>query len=358
MGKTRIMVIHPGHTHSTSDVFDGLCAGLRMNDVEVVPFTWDKTVQIMTALALGAQAGGVVRPNQSEKLHQFLSWLASADAISVAIDQEVEAFIVVNGTLFPPSRAALLKKIGLPVACIGTEAPYFLRIEKELAPFYSHWFTNERKCVGMFDAPTTYLRHAYNPELHQPGAVDDTKRVPAVFVGGGYPERKQVINGARALGAEITTHGTLWHLDLTTEVGMRDLERGARYTEGVIPNSETAAWHRSATIALNLHRRMGEIEVGDTVDPALLSSLGPRAYEIPAVGGFMLCDDERSEIHEVYGDAAATFRAWDSADLARQLHYWLANDERRERARAAQQAAVQEHHWGNRAKDVLERLFN
>lgn len=357
---TRILVIHPGHGHSTSDVYHGVCAGLAMQGVEVVPFEWGRMLRPLTAAVLGGVAGGTVKEEDAERLHQFMCWLAGADALAVAADREVDAALVINGLLFPPSRAGLMKKIGMAVACYGTEAPYFERTERQLAPFYTHWFTQERTTVARYadlDVPVTYLPMAYNPAIHQPGPVDPDKRCDMTFIGGGYPERRAVLAGVDWTGIDRTIHGTLWGLDMEAERGKIDFARGQRYTEGAIPNEMTAAWHRSAKVALNLHRKMGYIELGNQVASGA-ESLGPRAYEIPAVGGFMLSDDERPELRDIYGDAAATFKAWDSADLERRLRYWLTHDDARERTRQAQHAAVQPHHWGNRAKTILERIID
>lgn len=354
----KILVCHPGHGFSTSDVFDGLCAGLRLNDVEVVPFQWDKPLRILSTLVGAGITIGDIPPDKAEQLHSWGSWLAAADVIGVALDEDVDAAIVVNGTLFPPSRAKLLQQLGIPVACFGTEAPYFLSTEQELSAYYTHWFTNERACVGQFATPSFYLRHAYNPETHRPAPPDPAYVADVVFVGGGYPERKALIDGARLLGVPIQTHGTLWHLDLEREKGATDIGRSSRYSEGSISNTETSARHRSAKVALNMHRKMMYVDHGGEIAPGSAESLGPRAYEIPACGSFMLCDDERPEIWDIYGESAATFRAWDSADLARQARFWLSHDDERERVRSAQAEAVTPHHWGNRAKDVLTIMLN
>ena len=353
----KILVCHPGHSFSTSDVYDGLCAGLRANDVTVIPFQWDKPLQTLGALVSGAIAAGVVKTEKAETVRQFTSWLAAADVISVAVDEAVDAVIVVNGVLFPMDRAFVLQKLGIPVACIGTEAPYFLEAEQDFSAAYSHWFTNERKCVGMFQAPSFYLPHAYNPETHRPGSADPDKACDVTFIGGGYPERKRLIDGVDWRGIHKEVLGTLWHLDLDAERGSTDTGRSVRYSDGAIPNTETSAWHRSARIALNMNRRMTHVETGGVIQPGSAQSLGPRAYEIPAVGGFMLSDDERPELREVYGESAATFKAWDSADLERQIRYWLGHADARERTQRAQYEAVQPHHWGNRAKQVLETIF-
>lgn len=354
----KVMVVHPGHGHSTSDVYEGLCAGLEMNEVDVVRLEWGKMLRPLTAMVNGAITAGALPDDEGEKLHKFAAFLASGDAIGIAIEAEVDAVIVVNGLLFPPSRAAVLQKLGIPVACYGTESPYFDEAERGIAPFYTHWFTNERTSVARFADLTQafYLPHAYNPRLHVPGEIDPAKACDVVFIGGGFPERKATIAGVDWTGIDLRIHGTLWELDLDAERDQRGFSRGERYTVGAIPNEETAVWHRSSKIAINMHRRMTYVEQNNPLDAGVCESLGPRAYEIPAVGGFMLCDDERPELYDVYGESAATFRAWDSASLEREIRYWLSHDDARERVQAAQAEAVQPHHWGARAKTILETI--
>lgn len=354
----KVMVIQSGHSFSTSDVYDGLVAGLTLNGVEVVQFQWEKPLRIMSTLISAGIQMGDVAPEKAEHLRSFTSWLAAADAFNLAWAEEVDAVIVVNGILFPPSRAKQLQALGIPVACFGTEAPYFLEVEQQLAQAYTHWFTNEKQCVGSFgDVPQFYLPHAYNPTLHVPGEIDPAKACDVVFIGGGYPERKRLLGGVDWTGLDLQTHGTLWHLDLEAEKDATDIGRASRYSDGAIPNADTSAWHRSAKVALNVHRKMMHVENGTEIAPGSASSLGPRAYEIPAVGGFMLCDDERTEGREVFGDAFASFRAWDSASLEREIRYWLSHPDMREQWAAAQHERVQPHHWGNRAKYVLECII-
>lgn len=352
------MVIHPGQNHSTSDVFDGVCAGLEWAGVQVEPFAWGETLRPFTALAHVAIEHEAFTDEQAQHLHEFCMYVASAESISVALACDVDAVVVVNGLMFPPSRVSILRSLGIPVACYGTESPYFDKHEREIAPFYTHWFTNERTSVNRFSdiVPCSYLPHAWNPKMHAQVAYDATKQCDLTFIGGGFPERKELLRAVDWEGIDHTIHGTLWGIDLTAERGASDFARGDRWTEGAVPNEMTSAWHRSAKIALNLHRKMGYIEEGDSVAPGS-ESLGPRAYEIPAVGGFMLCDDERAEIFEVLGEAAATFRAWDSKSLSRELRYWLTHDSERERTQRAQHEAIAPHHWGNRARQILETIF-
>jgi hypothetical protein len=328
-------------------VYDGMAWGLHAAGAEVVEYRWDEHLATLNMLITAGVAQGMIAPEKKEDMLRFAAFVASADVLSVAVEREVEAVLVINGILFPMQRAALFKKIGLPVACYGTEAPYLLDRERLISQAYSHWFTQERRCVGAFPVPSTYLPMAFNPNVHQPAPPDPEKAVDLVFVGGGYPERKALWDGVDWAGINARRLGTLWHLnEITPE---------ANLSEGNIPNAETTRWHQSARIGLNVHRRMAE-PGGAPIAPGIAASLGPRPYEIAACGTLLLSDDERPEIYEVFGESAATFRAWDSADLGRQARYWLTHPGRREETAAAQYAAVQSHTYEARARTVLETL--
>lgn len=357
----KILLCHPGHTFGPVDVYTGLAAGLEACGVEVVKFEWGQILETLGAVGDGAVKGGTIRPEDAEKIHRFLGYVAAADVFGYAYQHDVDAALIVTGMLFPPDRAKQLQALGIPVACYGTESPYFDAQERQIAPCYTHWFTQERRSLRAFqdvmDGRAFYLPMAYNPAIHQPGPTDPERAVDAVFVGGGFPERKTMLEGVDWTGIDHRVLGTLWHLDLEAEREYAAQGRMVRYAEGAIKNGETAAWHRSATVALNMHRRMTYIETGGSIPLGVAESLGPRAYEIPACGGFMLCDDERPELLDVYGEAAASYRAWDSASLERELRYWLAHPDERERRRRAQFEAVQPHTWAARARTILETIF-
>ena len=101
----KIMLVHPGHSFSTSDVYDGLSEGLRLNGVEVVTFEWQRPLRMMATMTAAAGGTGFVSEAKAPQLEQYGTWLASANAVELALDQDVDAVIVVNGILFPPSRA-------------------------------------------------------------------------------------------------------------------------------------------------------------------------------------------------------------------------------------------------------------
>lgn len=341
-----VLCIAPGHTFATTDVFDGLCAGLRANGVTPVIYRFDKVIRMFYGLIKGAENSGAIVPDADADAGDFARWLGAADALAMALDHEVRAVIVVNGLLIPPERMLLMRKLGIPVACIGTEAPYQMDREVQVAPAYTHWFTNERCAVWRFSRIThaSYLPHAYNPETHMPGPIDEDRRTDAVFVGSGFPERQRLMRGPDWCGIDLRLIGTLWDGD----------PQGAA---GIVSNAEACEWYRAVKIVLNQHRTSTHHADDQHITPGSAESLGPRAYEVAACGAFQLCDDSRPEYREVFGDAAITYRTGDSDDLTKLVRYYLAHDDERRSLAAAQHAAVLPHSWTARAAELLNTLL-
>ena len=115
----KVLVCHPGHSFSTHDVYMGLCEGLRLNGVEVVPFEWQRPLRMMATMTGAAVGTGFVSEAKAPQLEQYGTWLASANAVELALDQDVDAVIVVNGILFPPSRARLTSSDTAPAINAG-----------------------------------------------------------------------------------------------------------------------------------------------------------------------------------------------------------------------------------------------
>lgn len=339
-----VLCIHPGHLFATADVFDGLCAGLRANGVEPIEYRFDRIARMFYGLIKGAELSGAIVPDADASPSDFARWLGASDALAMALDHEVAAVIVVNGLLVPPERMVLFRKLGIPIGCIGTEAPYQSDREVKVAPAYTHWFTNERRETWRFSRLThaAYLPHAYNPERHATGPASPDHESDVVFVGSGFPERQRLIQGVNWSGIRLALHGTLWE--------------GKAQGEGVISNSEACDWYRGAKIVLNHHRTSTYHADDQHIPIGSAESLGPRDYEVAACGAFQISDDSRPEYGEVFGSAAVTYRAGDSADLEALIRYYLTHDDERLALAAAQHEAVLPHSWQARAADVLNTL--
>lgn len=337
----RLYAIHPGAQHSTSDVFDGLVAGLRALDgMELYQgrldtiFSWYES-----AMHAGIETG-VFQAVTPERFRG--EYLSSAHITQHILEVWPDWVIAVSGGNYHTSDVRSLRRCGFKTAVILTESPYFLDVEIAIAQCYDVAFTCERTCVPLLRAAGVnayYLPHAYNPVVHS-AQGPQAEPCDVVFIGSLFDERKTAIAALRAAGVSVTVRGhTL------------DGEK-----PDIVPNFETAMYYRNAAISLNIHRTTTSHGSGEHILAGLAESLNPRAYEIPACGGFMLCDDSRPELWDVFGEVCPTYRAGDADDLERQVRRWLALPDERQRIAQAMHEAVQPHSWVERARQVLEVL--
>lgn len=333
----RIMVVHPGASFSTCDVYDGLVVGLRANGITPIEGRLDTILSWYGQLIAGGVEQGVLARETfllDGRLNR--SALASAHITRAALLHAPEWLIVVSGHNYNAHDAKALRRAGIRTALICTESPYWADVEPQMAAFYDVVFTNERSAVAQFtqNERVHYLPHAYNPALHSP-ELPPGPSTDVFFCGSLFDERRALFDAVDWAGIAFTKRG--YHLD----TGIPDL----------LPNSEVARAYRGAKINLNHHRTTTMHGSGGHITRA--ESLGPRAYEIAACGGFQLCDDSRAEYRDIFGDWGATYRAGDSAGLERQVRYWLKHDQRRDETAKAMYHAVQPHSWTARAAQVL-----
>ena len=334
----KVAIIHPGAAWSTCDVYTGLVAGLQAQPgIDLHEMRIDTILNWYdTMIGLGVNAG--VLSDQAYRTDVLnRQRMASAHITQNILDIWPEVVISVSGHNYHLKDVDLLHKVGIKTAVVLTESPYFGELEGIMAQHYDIAFTNERRSADRLHAH--YLPHAYNPAVHTPDGPR-AYAADAVFIGSMFDERRALFNAADWEGIDF-----LW--------------RGHDMTEtptDVVPNTEAAAYYRAAKIGINHHRTTTSHGSGQHIRPEEAESLGPRAYEIPACGGFMLCDDSRAEGWEVFGDVFPTYRAGDADDLTRQVRSWLTHADRREETARMMHAAVLPHSWTARATQVLETL--
>lgn len=335
----RVYVIHPGAEWSTADVYTGLVAGLRAHPhIDIYEGRIDTILKWYdTALTAGAAQGmfdAAALKTQAFNRQKY----ASAHITQHILEVWPDVVISVSGHNYHLHDADILRRVGLRTAVILTESPYFGEVEGVIRQHYDVAFTNERRSTQRLQAH--YLPHAYNPEVH---IVDGPKgaATDALFIGSMFDERRELF-----LDAPWGDIDFLWR--------GHDLSDSPKE---VIRNGDAAALYRAARVSLNHHRTTTSHGSGHHIKPEEAESLGPRAYEIPACGGFQLMDDSRAEAREVFGDGLATYKAGDSADLVKQVRWWLAHEDMREEWAQAQRDRITPHTWTQRASQVLEALL-
>lgn len=344
MPPLRVLLVHPGAAWSTHDVWTGMRAGLVAAGCEVIDYRLDEALAFFGLTFQAAEQGGIhwesgSRPN--------VSGFAGIKCVAELVNVSPDLLVSVSGHNLHQSVPLMARKLGIPTAVYCTESPYFGEFERQFAKQYDVIFTNERRAVPFFQevAPgrAHYLAHAYNPAVHHPRAgVDPALASDVFFVGSGFPERVRLFQAVDWTGINAAIKGFLWN-------GEAELDPA-----DVVPNDQAVAYYRAAAICLNHHRTTTVYGAHEHISALDADSLGPRAYEIPASGGFMLCDDSRAELREVFGDTVPTYRSHSAIDLERQVRHYLARPDERARLAAAQREAVAPHTWHARAQQMLD----
>lgn len=331
----KILLVHPGASWSTADVEAGLRDGLEEHGVEVIRYRLDGRIEraaswLKAAWRKAAKADPAIsRPTPAD-----ICYLASTDALAMALRHQVDLVLVVSAMFFHPDVVILLQRAGLRVAALFTESPYDLANEVALARHVDRCWTNERATVGAF-ANGSYLPHGWHPRHHRPGLQPGDIDQPAhdvVFVGSAFPERVAWLEAVDWTGIDLGLYGH-WEA-LARRSPLRPFVKG-----GTVPNPVAAALYRRAAIGLNLYRQAGGAE-----------SLNPRAYELAACGVFHL-SDARAEVREIFGPLVPIVDNPDEA--GRVIRYWLAEPTLRAQVAAQLPACVASSTWTARAATVL-----
>lgn len=334
----RIVLVHSGHGFSTLNVGEGIAAGLRANGVDVFEYPLHRTFEAMELLIGAAKMMGIAPeggyPDPTE--------LGTMGIPGYVMAKRADLVLFVHGLNIPASIPETLRRGGYRTALLCTESPYETDREANAAQFYEWVFTNEKAAVSRFtfNRPDRvhYLPHAYNPQTHTPDGAH-AEPCDVFFCGSRYPERDALLNGVDWSGIAL--------VDKTIDYQRQDK---AKALSQVVPNAQAAAHYRSAKISLNHHRQVGDFHTHTTIVPGSAASLNPRAYEVPACGGFLI-SDARAELTDVFGDSVPTYT--DSASLERLIRYYLAHNDERRALAARQHAAVAAHSWTFRARSML-----
>lgn len=345
----RVLLVHPGASWSTADVFDGLNYGLQHHGVTVVPYRLDTRIQVSYASLNGLWrkkkrdgATDLAKPNQADVMYH-----AGIGALEMALRHEVDVVIVISAMLLHPDVIVMMKRAGLKVVVLFTESPYDEDHEIKIATMVDGCWTNERTSVARFTTANPnagYLKHAWHPLKHfvSSRSLGDLPSHDVVFVGSGFAERITWFNSIDWTGIDLGLYGTWDKLGLSKKV--QPFVRS-----GQITNDMAASLYRRAKIGLNLYRTSkGWGRKTQKVTNA--ESLSPRAYELAACGSFHLSDD-RKEVSETFGANVPTFKT--PSEAAALIRYWLTQPEERARVAAELPACVAEASWVQRAATVI-----
>lgn len=354
----KFLVVHPGSSVSTHDVFMGLQEGLRHDGHEIVVYPLDRRV---------AAAGKFLRDQRAIEIEQLGMDLPvdvshgevlmqACDGLLVrALVTRADWVIIVSGMYVPLAVLQILRIAKIKVALLLTESPYDEEHEAKWSAVADVTFTNERttaKALGI-----EYLPHAWRRGVHDavPDAsvtawLDGDRSQGCVFVGTGFAERVDWLVRYAKAGGPLTLFGT-WPDD-AVKAYLADPER----EEWVVKNEEAAALYQRFGATLNLYRT-SKGDTGFSEAPqhiARAESLNPRAYELAALGCLHV-STPRAEVVEKFGDLVPVAETPEQA--AEQVRAILALSPGERFVRSEQiRSAVAGDTWHDRARTVVDVL--
>lgn len=336
----KLLVVHPGASFSTHDVYVGLSEALKERGHQLYEYALDGRIEMSGRwLTYCWKRGGKTaeKPGPPDILYH-----AGEELVARALRVMPDWVLVVSGMFLHPDVLVLMQRARIKVALLFTESPYDDERQERLLPWVQVAWTNERVTARQWGIG--YLPHAYRPSLHRVSPPDES--VPAhdvVFVGTGFQERIELLEAVDWSGVDLGLYGG-WEM-VGSRNGLRRYLRGS-YQD----NDQTAALYRRAKIGLNLHRT-SKGWGRNTNKVVEAESTNPRTYELAATGCFAL-SDYRAELIELFGGAVPTFKGAD--ELGQSVRYWLAHEAERREIAARLPALVAGHSWSSRA-ELVER---
>lgn len=352
----RILLVHPGASIATADVWRGISHALKARGHEVYDYALDERIQVagqwfdFINRKQKKRGAPVMRASSADVLYK-----AGEELVARTLRILPDVVLVVSAMYLHPDVLVLLRRCGAPVAVLFTESPYDDDKQSRLTqtidlgqPLMRVAWTNERQSVAALASPVVpvkYLPHAFDPETHR--AIDVVSSAPAhdvVFVGTMFDERIELLSAVDWTGIDLGLYGSF---DLMgSRHKLRPYIRGG-YQDNA---SSTVDLYRRAKIGLNLYRTSkGFGKDTDKIAADSAESMNPRAYELAATGCFTI-SDARAEVSEKFGALVPTFRT--PSELRALLDRWLADDAGRARVRAQLPSCVAHDTWAVRAAQI------
>ncbi len=253
-------------------------------------------------------------------------------------------FAAPKGSGIRPETLHQLKNLGVKNVGWFTENFYHPLHKKWVEENYRHYdfvFVFDSEAAKDMDARAGgscrvfYMPMALDPADYAIDEVsgEDQKKYECdvCFVGAKYPEREELLRAVAGLGVKLKIFG--WP----------DWEKSdlAAYYHGPLSISEMAkAYHLSRiNINCNLWPAKGSVNL--------------KTYEIPASGGFELCDDQR----DLYGlfEVGKEIATYDSKEeMVNKIKHYLSHEEERAAvARAGHDRILRDHTLKKRIQQIL-----
>lgn len=349
----KVLVVAPGATTSTYDVFDYTLQSMRsiVDDKRVRGFYLHNSI-MYHAFALKE----TFPETDTLEVIGMAQNRASMDVITEVLLRRPDVVHIIDGTLFPldfynqlfalrqETRRSFIVSIHL------TEEPYASEYTKQIADWVDVIFVNDAAAVKELDPEDDrhiyYAPHTFFPSVHYPD-FSSNKSVDVFMCGTLYESRLRFLSQVNWDGINVKIVGLLPE-GCDSYVG-NSLE--PHITRGLMENYDVADCYRECKIAINLHRTVG-LKGEDVVAGGKDTySVGPRVIEAAACGAFQI-SDFRPEVSDIFGDSVPVFGS--PKEFESLVRWYISHDGERMELAKKSNALVQRYSARNRAMFMLE----
>lgn len=330
----RVLAVRPGPNFSVADVHRGWLKAFEQLGVQVVDFNLDDRLSFYeTALDNAHDEKG----HGTEAAH-----LAAEDLRASLYDFWPDWLFITSGFYVAPHVYQIARARGHKIALLCTESPYEDDQQVLRAPYVDLILTNDPTNLDRFreHCAAEYVPHAYDPEVHYPGAADPDLECDFAFVGSGYPSRIEFFEKVNWTGLNVKFAGN-WR-SLTDDSPLAPFIEHDR--ELCIDNADTARLYRSAKVGANLYRSEAE-------RPELSTgwAMGPREVEMAACG-LAFIRESRPESDELLPMLPTVTTP---EEFGEHVKWWASHEVERERVAHAARAALQDRTFTQNVKTFL-----
>lgn len=256
-----------------------------------------------------------------------------------------DVVVIISGFFIDEPVIDLMRAHGHKVILVHTESPYEDDRQLERAHLADLNVLNDPTNIERFRAiaPSVYLPHCYDPDVHFPRDPTPGFESDFCFVGTGYQSRIDFLEQIDFSGINAKLAGN-WK-QVTDDSPLLPLltdERGE-----CCDNTDTAVYYTSTKVSANLYRR----EANDAAS-ADGWACGPREIELAACGTYF-ARDRRGESDELF-PMLPTFTT--PQELSDVIRWALAHDDERDDAATKAFCAIEDRTFDNTAAQALTLL--
>ena len=232
-------------------------------------------------------------------------------------------------------------------ACWLLEDPFNIDETAYVGAFYDLVFSIDDSGVDerrYFGYKNVYPLYQYaNSAIYKPMEVGEDYKSDVLFIGVGFPSRRKLLDDL--VGIFYDYHFTVigWWWDRLENGGLKKF-----CTNKIIEPKEAAKFINGTKILIEHNRDYSTMNHRD-IKPFCLG----RGFNGAACGTFQLIDSSRKHLHNFFGKDSEIATYKDSADLNSKIHYYMENQEERDRIAKGGFERSKEHSLVRRLHELM-----